>query len=366
MQQLDDYETLVDLGKDADVPSGYQKIRCHLVFDVKHDGRHKARLVAGGHLTDVPLESVYSGVVSLRGIRMLLFISELNGLETWSTDIGNAYLEAKTREKVCIKAGPEFGDRAGHMLLIAKALYGLRFSGKFWHERLSDCLRGMGFTPSKAEPDIWMRRVDDHYEYIGVYVDDLAIVSKNPGAIIETLTNQYKFKLKGTGPIEFHLGCDFKRDEEGVLCFAPKKYVERMEESYFEMFGEKPRTKGVSSPLAHGDHPELDLSELLDDEGVKKYQSLIGALQWAVSLGRFDINVAVMTLSGFRAEPRIGHLDRAKRVCGYLSKMKHSAIRVRTEEPDFSDLPDVHYDWEKSVYGDVEEQLPTNAPEPLG
>jgi hypothetical protein len=35
------------------------------VFDVKHDGRHKARYVAGGHLTDVPNESVYSGVVSL-------------------------------------------------------------------------------------------------------------------------------------------------------------------------------------------------------------------------------------------------------------------------------------------------------------
>jgi len=66
------------------------------VFDVKHDGRHKACLVADGHLTDIPLESVYSGVVSLHGLRIVLFLAELNHLETWATDIGNAYLEADT------------------------------------------------------------------------------------------------------------------------------------------------------------------------------------------------------------------------------------------------------------------------------
>jgi hypothetical protein len=58
------------------------------VFDVKHDGCHKARYVAGGHLTNVPNVSVYSRVVSLRGLRMVAFQSELNGLDLWATDIG--------------------------------------------------------------------------------------------------------------------------------------------------------------------------------------------------------------------------------------------------------------------------------------
>ena len=40
---------------------------------------------------------------------LLVFIAELNGLDTWATDIGNAYLEAFTDEKVYIIAGPEFG-----------------------------------------------------------------------------------------------------------------------------------------------------------------------------------------------------------------------------------------------------------------
>ena len=96
-----------------------------MVYDVKHDGRHKARLVADGHLTAVPVESVYSSVVSLRCVRIVTFIAELNKLELWSTDIGNAYLESKTNEKVYIIAGPEFGDRQGHLMIIIKALYGL-------------------------------------------------------------------------------------------------------------------------------------------------------------------------------------------------------------------------------------------------
>ncbi len=55
-----------------------------------------------------------------------------------------------------------------------------------------------------------------------------------------------------------------------------------------------------------------------------------------------------------------------KRIVGYLVKMKHGFIRVRTEEPDFSDLPRNSHDWSRSVYGEVKEELPSDAPPPLG
>ena len=365
MVQLDDYHCFKDQGKGVDIPKGFKKIRVHLIYDVKHDGRHKARLVADGHLTDIPVDSVYSGVVTLRGLRLLIFLAELNGLHTWATDIGNAYLEALTSEKVCIIAGPEFGQRQGHILIIHKALYGLRSSGARWHDRFSDCLRDEGFAPCKAEPDVWMRPNNGVYEYIAVYVDDLAIAMADPQSFVNILESKHKFKLKGTGPIEFHLGCDFFRDDDGILCMAPKKYIEKMAMGYETMFGEKPSTK-VHSPLEKGDHPELDTTELLDQNGVQQYQSLIGSLQWAISLGRFDVATAVMSLSSFRALPRRGHLERAKRVCSYLYRMKHAAIRFRTHEPDYSDLPNVIHQWDASVYGDVKEELPFNAPPPLG
>jgi Reverse transcriptase (RNA-dependent DNA polymerase) len=126
--QLIKYKTFVDLGPDGEAPPGYKKIRCHIIYDVKHDDRHKAR-VAGGHLTDPNTKRVYSRVVPLRGIRLIVFLAEINGLELWGADFGNAYLEAKTKEKVYIVAGPDFGPMEGHTLLIDKALYGLRSSG---------------------------------------------------------------------------------------------------------------------------------------------------------------------------------------------------------------------------------------------
>ena len=101
-----------------------------------------------------------------------------------------------------------------------------------------------------------------------------------------------------------------------------------------QLFGSKP--KEYTSPLEKGDHPELDMSELLGEDGIKIYQSLIGALQWTISLGRIDISTAVMTMSVFGASPRKGHLDQLKRIYGYLSKMRHSTIRIRTHVPDYS------------------------------
>jgi len=77
-EQLSEYKVFINKGKfhEGNIPEGYCKIKVHTIFDVKHDGRHKAQVVANGNLTDVPLESVYSGVVSLRGLRTCIFLGE--------------------------------------------------------------------------------------------------------------------------------------------------------------------------------------------------------------------------------------------------------------------------------------------------
>ena len=308
MKSFQEFGVFKDLGKGGKPPEGYKKVKLIAVYDVKHDRWHKTRIVASGHLTDIPTESVYSGVVSLRGIRLLVFLAELNGLQAWATDISSAYLQARTKEKLYLIAGPEFGDLEGHTLLVYKALYGLHTSGVRWHERLADCLRGMGFNPCKGEPDIWMRDKGQHWEYIRMYGDDLAIASKDPLALTGSLETKYGISLKGTGPITYHLGCDFLRDGSGVLCIQPKKYIKKMVTTYERLFGTKPKDV-YTSPLEKGDHPEMDTSELLDSTGIQQYQSMVGAMQWAVSIGRLDITTAVMTLSSFRVAPRKGHLE---------------------------------------------------------
>ena len=231
LSQIHEYKVIKDTGKaqlhngKAVTPDGFQKIRVHFVYAVKHDGRFKARLVADGHLTKEPVESIYSGVVSLRSLRMVVFLSQLNDLELWGADVGNAYLKAYTDEKLCIIAGPEFKELQGHLLIMIKALYGTHSGGARWHDRLFDILQELKFKPSKADPDAWMRPEPGGtcYEYIAVYVDDLAIAAKDPQAFCNELKKKYNLKLKGVGPLEYHLGCTYKKDPDGTLAADPRR-----------------------------------------------------------------------------------------------------------------------------------------------
>ena len=275
---------------------------------------------------------------------MVTFLAELNKLLPWGGDVGNAYIEALTKEKLYILAGPEFGELQGHILIIYKALYGTRTGGACWQDKLFDTLQQMGFQPSKADPDIWMKPTDDGqvYAYIAVYVDNLCVASGDPGKIFQTLKNNYKFKLMGYDPLDYHLGYSYKRDPDDTLVADPRKYVSKSIESYERMFSTKP--KKAKPPLEAADHPELHQSDFCNEEEIKQYQTLIGQLQWLISLGRFDIAVHTMSLSRYRAQPQKGHLDRVKRIFGYLAYLPEGAVRFRTGEPDFSDIQDQEFD----------------------
>lgn len=120
MKQIDEYNIFINLGKVFTPPKDYKKVKLNLVSEIKHNVRHKSRCVDDENLTNIPFESVYSGVCFLCGLRMMIFLAELNQLNILTTDTGNTYLEAKTSERIYIFEGPEFGKRRGCTLLIFK------------------------------------------------------------------------------------------------------------------------------------------------------------------------------------------------------------------------------------------------------
>ena len=156
-----------------------------------------------GSPTQDPGENVDSGVVALGHLRLVIFLGELNNLELWGADIGNAYLEAYTHEKLFIITGAEFEELEGFIQIFNKPLYGLKSSGKRWAERFYDIIKDMGFMPFKADPCVWMRENKNLkcYEYIATYVDDLCIEAQGTGKIIQTLKEDYKLKVKGHVPV---------------------------------------------------------------------------------------------------------------------------------------------------------------------
>ena len=94
-------------------------------------------------------------------------------------------------------AGPEFEELQGHILVIHKALYGLKSPGSRWSHRIHDIMLQSGFKPWKAHPFVWLRETKTKYEYIAIYVDDLLIASDKPQQIIRDLKEKFKLKIKG-------------------------------------------------------------------------------------------------------------------------------------------------------------------------
>jgi hypothetical protein len=147
-----------------------------MIFDVKYDLRHKARLVAGGNWTVNDKEDIYSVVVRMDTVRIGFFLGELYGLSCCACDIGNAFLYGKTKEKVYITAGTEFRTNSHDKnLIIDKSLYGLKTSAARFHEHLSESLLSLGYKKIKHDPDLWMVDKSSHYEYLATYVDEILI-----------------------------------------------------------------------------------------------------------------------------------------------------------------------------------------------
>jgi len=110
---------------------------------------------------------------------------------------------------------------------------------------------------------------------------------RNPNAFFGKL-RELGYKLKGVGMPSYHLGGDFKRvsEPESVLTWGSVTYVKRLLELYAREMENPVPTSKIHAPLDPKDYPELDDSPLMDAEGTRKYQSLVGGLQWLVSLGR--------------------------------------------------------------------------------
>jgi hypothetical protein len=138
---------------------GYQMLPLRCIFDIKQDGRRKARIVIGGHLVDSSGYDAYAGNMKSISARLLMLITTANNLQVITGDIGNAYLYAKSDLETAVALGKEFNVfdskiQEHTIAAVEKALYGLPTSANRGHAHLSDNLRAMGFKPTRFDPDV--------------------------------------------------------------------------------------------------------------------------------------------------------------------------------------------------------------------
>ena len=368
---------------------GYQEIKYHWVFDIKMDGNftRKARLVAGGHTTDTPVAMTYSSVVSRDSIRIAFLLAALNDLKICAADVGNAYLNAPCKEKIWTVAGLEFGSEVGSVMIIVRALYGLKSSGASWASMLNESIMALGYSPSEADRNVWLKpgvKPDGfrYYQMILIYVDDILHLSHDPDVAINALRGMYELKEGSVGPPTRYLGANVERvqlsDGRETWAMSSKDYITSAisnVESLRKMDGEPPlKVYGdCKRPYPKDYRPEIDASDELDDQGIHWFQELIGILRWAVELGRVDIMTEVSCLSQHLCAPRVGHLDAAYMIFRYLQRnLSKNTGRIAFDPmiPPCVDgaigPDDVAMEHWREFYPNASDPLPPNMPEPLG
>ena len=225
------------LAKGQQAPRGWHKVTGHLVWDVKMDFTCKARWVLDGHKTPDAEGSTYAGVVSRESIRIVFLYTALNGLDLFSANICNTYLQAPSSRKDYVICRAEFEiENIGRVRLIHRALYGGKTAGMDFRNHLQSCMHYLKFSSCPADPDIWMRLAEkldgtSYYEYVLLYMDDALVISENVEEILRKEIGKYfELKEESIGHPLLYLGghvCQVKLDN-GVdaWSFSSSQYVQ--------------------------------------------------------------------------------------------------------------------------------------------
>jgi Reverse transcriptase (RNA-dependent DNA polymerase). len=110
------------------------------------------------------------------------------------------------------RAGKEFCELEGKIIIVKRALYGLLSLAERFHTHLADTFHTFGFKQTRFDSDVWIRldQKEKMYEYICTHVDDFVIVLKNPDAVIKQIESVYLVKDDSKGPPDYFLGNDYK------------------------------------------------------------------------------------------------------------------------------------------------------------
>ncbi|GFH48968.1 hypothetical protein CTEN210_05444 [Chaetoceros tenuissimus] len=233
----------------------------------------------------------------------MFLIAALNDLDIKMCDIGNAYLNAETRERVYFIAGPEWGSRAGMPVTIVRALYGLKSSGAEWKKSFASYIKHtLGYEPCVGSDD-------------NVYLKAMKDKDGN---------RDYALKEPSSAP-DMYLGADFAKfeifDEEtntviNTWSMSADSHIKKaLEVVQARMIRDNVRFKSkktAESPFTSQDYrPELDTSERCNEDQVEFFQSLVGIARWLCKLGRVDVLTEPSLLSTCLANPRTGNLHQA-------------------------------------------------------
>jgi hypothetical protein len=274
----------------------------------------------------------FSSVVSRDSICLAFLIVALNDINIMSTDLENAFIQAPCCEKIWFESGLECGEDYRKVCIVVHSLYGLKSAGAEFGSALTQTLQDIGFTSTKANPDIWIcQAIKDkghkYYEMLFVYVDDILVLSRQAELVIKEIAQFFKTKEGSIKPPNIYLGANIFKvqlpDGHKVWATSPWAHVKNAIQVMEKLFNEDGNgytlKSKVSNPFPTGGYkPEVDITNKLDPDLALHFMQLIGILQWAVEISCTDIYLEVSLLSQYQCTPHLRHLEAVYHIFAYL------------------------------------------------
>ncbi|KAL5821701.1 hypothetical protein ACOSQ3_023583 [Xanthoceras sorbifolium] len=311
----------------AELPPGKKALHNKWVFRIKeeHNGnkRYKARMVVKGfqQKEGIDYNEIFSPVVKLTTIRLVLKIVAAENLHLEQLDVKTAFLHGDLEEEIYMRQ-PEGFKEAGKENLVCrlkKSLYGLKQAPRQWYKKFDSFMSSSGFTRCQADHCCYIKRFDNSFIILLLYVDDMLIAGSDMQEIMNLKRELSKqFAMKDLGAAKQILGMRIKRDtKSGTLLLSQAEYIKKVL-SRFNMQDAKP----VSTPL--GIHFRLSKEQSLKTEEERThmakvpYASAIGSLMYAMVCTRPDIAQAVGAVSRYMNNPGKIHWEAVKWILRYL------------------------------------------------
>ena len=261
-------------------------------------------------------------------------------------------------------------------MVVTRALYGLKSSGASFCVKLAQCIWDLGYRPTKADPDVWIKAAIKengfkYYDMVLCYVDDVISISEVPMRVIEGVKAVFRLKNNKADVPDMYLGGSLAKVKTGTgtecWTLSSEKYVKTAVANVEECLAKKGLRlpSKCTTPFQLNYHPADDVSRELDAEGTRYLQELVGVLRWSIELGRVNILLEVALLSTQLALPRIGHLQQVYHIFGYLKNSPRRRLFFDPNHPEISENRFQEFDW-VDFYKDAQEEVPLDAPEPRG
>ena len=311
--------------------------------------RAKSRLCANGSQQEkgIDFDISYAPVISYRSLRQLLIHIARNKLYMHSMDVSTAYLNANLDRCVNARIPPElrkYGNPNTQCLRIEKAIYGLKQSGRMWHDLFKAKMSGEGWSSIPCEQAIFTRIKDGTKEYMALYVDDILLATATEEAMTEAKNGIFKhFTTKDKGPCTEFLGIEVNYIREAGRIELSQIAVKK---EFLET--ECPMAKRKAETPMVPDFVPPPISQDATAEDIQKYRSLLGSLAYFARVTQPEMLYAVNLLARYQTGPTAEHFNAVYHLMYYLRRMQNSKLVIEPRSDQIVSFTDADLSSDKN------------------